>query len=96
MVVQGEGSSWDDVDTLRLDDLVGVESLLLGDLEELISLDLVGPVGFEGLLDLPLGANSGETEDGGLTGETEADRGSMVSIVVHHTFAATTSLLTPL
>ena len=67
VVVEREGTGGDSVNAGVLDELVGLETLLLGDLEELLLRGLASPVGLEGLLDLTLGANAGVTEDGGST-----------------------------
>ncbi len=66
-VVEREGTGRDNVDAGVLDELVGLQTLLLGNLEKLLLGGLATPVGLEGLLDLTLRANAGVTEDGGST-----------------------------
>ncbi|KAI3484742.1 hypothetical protein L1887_52028 [Cichorium endivia] len=67
VVVEREGTGGDNVDAGVLDELVGLETLLLGNLEELLLGGLATPVGLKSLLDLTLRANAGVTEDGGST-----------------------------
>lgn len=67
MIVEGEGTSGDEVNTLLLDGSVGVKALLLGDLQQVFRGSLASPVRLERLLYLTLRTNAGETENGGST-----------------------------
>ena len=64
VVIKRESTSGNKVNTLLLDGGISVQTLLLGNLEELLGRDLVAPVGFQSLLHLTLRTNTGETENG--------------------------------
>ena len=82
MVVEREGTGGHNIDTSILDELVGLETLLLGDLEELLLGRLTSPVGLKSLLDLTLRTNAGVTEDGGSTVSVERENRNNQRIVL--------------